>query len=460
MKVKAALLRNLFAGGWGKGSTVVFRLVQIPILISYLGVADYGRWLILYSFPSWISLANLGFGSVAANEISMAVAASDIKKARGLYATTLFLITLILLAGSLIIAASAPFIAWEKALKMRPQDHSQLSRAVICFGVFTLLSFYTELFGARFRAARQAYRAVLFGSFHPWMELAAMIVVFQFTTRFDYLAFGLLCSGLLYVLLVKWFSGKAMPSLRFSYTGVNRREIGLLFKKGMAFQAFPLGNAFLYQGNLLVVQLLLGPVSVALFGTVRTLVRSINQVLELINLAVWPELSFLFGLQDYKRIARLHRVGVSLSVLAAAVCVLFMATFGQALYSFWTHQAIPLPKNLLLLFLLPIPFNSLWFTSSVTHMASNKHEGLAVRYLAAMFLAMVGCIVLSYYFGVSGAALSTLIADIVLIPYVFNTSLQLTQDTWSGFFSGLKEDLASVPRHIKIFKTNAVGSWK
>lgn len=112
MEVQKALLNNLFAGGWAKVSTVIFRLVQVPILLSFLGIEDYGRWLVLYALPSWLSLANLGFGSVASNDISMAVGKGDIARARTVLSSTLRLVNYLFAGGALVLIPLAIFVHW------------------------------------------------------------------------------------------------------------------------------------------------------------------------------------------------------------------------------------------------------------------------------------------------------------------------------------------------------------
>ena len=456
MKLKAALIRNSLASGWGKISTVLFRLIQIPVLLSFLGVEDYGRWLVLYSFPSWISLANLGFGSVASNEMSMASAAGNIGKARTVYSTTLALVAAIFVAGLLLVSGIVPFLPSEQLLKLPAERHTEITLVIIWFTISTLLTFFGEVYEARFRSARKAHMPVILYSFRPWFELLGMVIVLKFSHRFDYLAIAVLCTTLLYTIAMKWLSYRSIKEITFSTSDIRKEQLRPLFKKGLSFQAFPLGNALIFQGNILVVQVILGPVAVAIFGSVRTLVRSINQMFELVNQVMWPELSLLFGVGDYPRIARLHRIGVAVSISAAIVCVASLAIFGKPLYAFWTHNSIPLQQSLLLLFLLPIPFNALWFTSSVIHMASNQYEGLAVRYIIAMVLAIIACGVMSHFFGIEGAAVSTLISDIVLIPYVLKESLHLTKDTWAGFKTGIMQEVAHFPALVQRFNPVSV----
>jgi O-antigen/teichoic acid export membrane protein len=452
IELKKALFKNFLASGWGKISTIVLKLVQVPLLLLFLGAEDYGRWLVLYTLPSWLSLANLGFGSVAGNDISIAIGKGEHRTASMIYSTTFQVITYLLVGGLLLLFPLAAFFNWEQFLQLPATRHNEIMGVLIWFTLSTLLSFFGELFQARFRAARKAHIYIYLCSFRPLLELVAMIVVLQFTTRLDFLALAIFCSTIIFIAAAQWLSYRAMPALSYHRADVQKDQLRGLFRKGMAFQAFPLGNALIFQGNILVVQMVLGPVAVAVFGSIRTLVRSINQMLELINQVMWPELSILFGTGELHKAARLHRIGVAVSITIALFFVVLLGLFGERIFYWWTGGSFALSTPLLLLFLLPIPFNSLWFTSSVIHMASNKHEGLAIRYLIAMGLAVAGCYVLSYFFGMNGAAISTVIADIILIPYVFRVSLLLTGDTLERFMQGLKSDVQLIPGYFKKVK--------
>ncbi len=449
MQIRAALFRNALASGWGKASTVLFRLVQVPVLLLALGVEDFGRWLVLASLPSWLTLANLGFGSVAANEMAMAAAANDLPRARSVFSTTLALVLGIAVAGSVLATLGAPFVPWERFLALPQERHGELATAAVFLAISVFVSFFGEAFGGRFRAARKAHSAVVLAGFRPWLDLLAMVIVLQVSKRFDHLAVAMLSSTVVFIVAFQWLSWRSMRELSFSWGQVRPSRFRELFKKGLAFQAFPLGNALLFQGNLLVVQGILGPAAVALFGTARTLVRAVNQMMDLANQVIWPELSLLLGAGDLPSAARLHRAGVGLSVVVACLGVAALGLFGQPLYGWWTGKVIELPKHLLLLFLLPIPFNALWFTSSVVHAACNRHEGLAIRYLVATGLAVSACAALSYAQGIAGAAISTVVADLVLIPYVLRRSLVLTGDSWRGFATGLLGEVRCASRHFR-----------
>jgi O-antigen/teichoic acid export membrane protein len=159
-----------------------------------------------------------------------------------------------------------------------------------------------------------------------------------------------------------------------------------------------------------------------------------------VNQAVQPELSRLLVASDYMRAARLHRIALIASILIALFSFTIPATFGQMLYGWWTGGAVDMPQMLLLLFL-PIPFNALWFTSSVVHVACNHHEGLAIRYLVGTIGTATICAIMARIFGIEGAAVSSLATDLISTPFVLRRSLVLLGESWSGFALGLRQEL-------------------
>lgn len=449
MSLKKGLMKNLGAGVWSKASTIFFRLIQVPLIVTALGVEDYGRWLVLYSLPSWLMLANLGFGSVAANEMSMSVAKEDLIKARQIFSTTLALVLIIGVVGIIIVTPLAYLVHWESFLKTDGSRHQEIATSIIYLALSVFISFSFEIFGGRLRAARKAHLFVLLSSFYPWTSLLGLVIILPFSHRFDHLALSQLGASVIFFIVYQWISWRMMPVLSFSFRSVRFSQSGYLFRKGIAFQAFPLGNALIFQGHIIIVQAILGPAAVALFGTTRTLVRTVNQAMEMVNQAIWPEMSHLFGANELTKAAKLHRMGVGVSIALSCAGVLLLAFLGKPVYTMWVGKEIHLSQHLLLLFLLSIPFNAMWLTSSVVHMASNEHEGLAIRYLIATVLSAVCCLCFSYWLGIEGAALSTVIADILLIPYVFKKSLSLTGDKWSNFSLSLFNDLRELPTLIK-----------
>src|SRR4029079_13134657 len=144
----------------------------------------------------------------AANDISIAIGKGDVDKARMIFSSTLQVIFYVLAAGLVLILPVAVFFHWERFLKLPAERHDEIMWVLIWFTFSTLLSFFGEIFQARFRAARKNHTYIWLYSFRPWLELLAMIIILQFTTRLDYLALAVLFSTILFIATTQWMSYK------------------------------------------------------------------------------------------------------------------------------------------------------------------------------------------------------------------------------------------------------------
>jgi O-antigen/teichoic acid export membrane protein len=456
MTVLKNITYNFSAGLFSKVSYSLIRILQVPLLISFLGVEEFGRWTVLSTIPSWLAFTNLGFGSVSSNQMSMYAARGEYNNIRKIFSTSIALITLILIVGSICCIIIVPFIKWETILKTDISRHQELFLAVICISLTVFISFFNEVFAGVFRASHKAHLGILLTSISPWLNLIAIFISLHFSKRFDSLSLSILLSNLIFLICFAKAGLKIMPDISFSFHLVQIKEFKYLFNKGFAFQAFPLGNALTIQGNIIIVQYFLGPSAVALFGTAKTLVNTVKQVIDIICQATWPEISHLIGADELRKAAKIHQSGVALALIISGLGILTLLLFGRSIYNIWLGNNISMPYDALVLFLLPILFNALWFTSSVVHLASNEHEGLAIRYIVAAILSTLTCVVLTKAFGIKGTAVSIIVMDLILIPYVVKRSLELTNDTMNEFLTGVFSTIANskslIKRHLAVLK--------
>ena len=428
--LKLRLFLTTSAGVWTRVSILVLRLVQVPFFIAHLGLDGYGKWLFLYSIPSWLSLSSLGFGSVASNEMSLRYSEDDPSRANEVYSSA----TLMLIGSGAMVAIVAMLTSvilpsnWLVAMEL--PERTELARILVYFSCYTTLSFLGELQIGKLRTHHKTHVAMLVYSFRPWLELLGSAVSFAFSADFEGMALSLALAQLAYLLIFVLVGKSLAPDINFSPLSSKLNLVKYLFGKGIAFQSIPLGNAILFQGSIVIVQLTLGPVSVAIYSTVRTVVRTVNQGLEVINQSILPEMTHLLAAKRLSQAAKLHRSAVWLSIFVGVLGTIFLAFFGKSAFELWVGQKTILSWTLLLAFLVPIPFTSVWFSSSAVLLACNEIEGLAIRYLLASVLTLISCGLLSLRFGLEGVAISSLWLDFILLHFVVSRSLELTNDTW------------------------------
>lgn len=438
------MARNLLSQLWSRViSNIGVRLLQVPLLLSALGQEDYGRWMVISIFPAWLTLLNMGAGTVAGNSMVMAVAAGDMSVARKTYADAMSVAIRIVCLLLPIVSILAFVVPMDTFLGIPEHRSGEASLGLLFLCLSVLGSFIADVHATRLRAAGKADVAAYLLGGQAWVELAAIGTLLAFAPRFDLLGAANLFSTLAYAATVWVVSRRALPEIRFDARLSDSSARWALLRSGGYYQALPLGHALLLQGQVIVVHQWLGAGSVAVFSTARTLVRLVSQGLEMVNHSVWPELSRLFGRGDLLGAARLHRTAVFTALTISITLSVFLFVSGPWLYAIWTHQLLTVDASLLLALLASVPTGAVWYTSSMVPLSCNAYEGLALRFLIAALVSHVGCWGLCAVFGLRGAALSTLLADIIMMPYVFRLSLSLTGDRLSGFSTRLLSDIRS-----------------
>jgi len=228
-----------------------------------------------------------------------------------------------------------------------------------------------------------------------------------------------------------------IPWIEFGWRHARLRTIRSLLRPALAFMGFPIGNALNLQGTVLAVSYAMGPTSVVIFGTARTVSRVALQMVQMVNATFEPEITMAFGAGRIDLLRTLHRRSCQLALLVSLGIVAAMMTVGPWFLSHWSGGHVPPSRSLLALLLLVVLFYALWSTSSTVLTATNQHQQLAVYYLAGTSLTCGLCYLLARWQGLYGAAASLLVSELVMNTYVLPASLRLSQDTLRGFLSSL-----------------------
>src|ERR1700686_472802 len=101
-------LTPAFISNWlSKLASTIIQLIQVPVFLHFWSVPLYGGWMIINSIPAYLSFSNVGFGTVAGNEMTMLVARDDREGALRVFQSCWWLIaiictaTIVLLSGTL-----------------------------------------------------------------------------------------------------------------------------------------------------------------------------------------------------------------------------------------------------------------------------------------------------------------------------------------------------------------------
>ena len=433
--------RRLFVGFAttlvSKAASTVIQLVQVPVLMHYWGESTFGVWMVLTSIPTYLSFTNVGFGSVAGNEMTMLMARKDQDAALGVFQSCWWWIALVMGLTGAAMSVALWLLPMGRLLNITIIREQDVSWALFWLGL-------SVLFGQLEQLLQSAYRCIArysYGNFlKSGLSLAAfgaqlVPVVMGYGPRTTAMVFAL--ANITVTLILCVMVKRDIPWISYGWSYASFKEIKRLTRPSLAFMGFPLGNSLNLAGSQLAVNYALGPKAVAVFATARTVSRLALQAVEMVKNTVWPELSIAFGAGKMDVVRTLHRRACQIALFMSLSVVVIVATLGPTFLHKWTLGKVPSSPGLVGLLLVVVVFYSLWSTSSTLVAAINLHERLATVYSFATGITVVVTYFAARKYGLYGAAGSLLLSELIMDAYVLPSSLKISHDTWGGFLRAM-----------------------
>jgi O-antigen/teichoic acid export membrane protein len=445
--LKRRLIAGFGASTFSRLSTTLTQIFSVPVFLSHWGVHLYGEWILLNTIPSYLGLSDVGFGSVAGNEMTMLAATQDFEQALVVFQSVWVLTTVITSVLGMLLIAAVWLLPVGQWLHMHAISNGDAKTIVMLLGLAVLLGMQETLFQAAFRCVGKyplgtmAKSLVVLAAF-----LSTMVGVGMHLSPVPvaelYVGVNVVGVFALWVLLKH-----EVPWIRFGIRHAQWAVIRRLTGPAISFMSFPLVNALNLQGILVVIGYVMGPIAVVTFNTARTISRSAAQGMNLINNAIWPEMSAAFGAGAMDVARMLHRRACQISLLLCLTITLGVAVLGDWIWKVWTVGKVPTDPVLLNIMLLQMVVSAFWFTSSVVPMAINQHQRMARAMLTATCLALLLAWSLMHVpsLGLRGAAIALVVGDLFTAYYVLHESLRLLGDN-PGDFARSMLDLSLLPR--------------
>ncbi|MGI8927072.1 MAG: lipopolysaccharide biosynthesis protein [Tepidiformaceae bacterium] len=421
----------------GQGLTAVAQLAGVTLLLVAWGARLYGEWLILFAIPAYLSVSDLGFASVAGNEMTMLAARGERERACELFRA----VSNLLLVGSVaLIVVGLPllwFLPVRRMFGLRELSEGETTTLLILLICQVVVTIQSGVLDAGFRAGgrfplgalcRQSVRVAEVSA----VPLAATLGAPPVGAAAALLAVTIAGNGLSWLVL-----RRTVTWLRFRLGRPQWKVVRPIARPALAYSALPLGNALSLQGMVLVVGAAAGPLAVVVFHTARTLSRLPQGLMYAINQSVWPEVTNAVAAGNLRLARTIHRRACQGSLLLTALVVALLLPLGTTIIDLWTGGKVDVSFTLFGLLLLVIGLNSLWFTSSVVLVATNSHQAMALLYLGGSVLALSLAAVFVPLAGLVGAAWSLAAIDGIMVGFVLPRSLRLVRDSPAAFLSSI-----------------------
>lgn len=424
MGVAKGILNNGLANIAQKIIRILDQLLLVPFFLTAWGASYYGEWLTLSIVPSILAFSDLGFGSAVANGFVLAYASGDKQKAVNLQRSGFWIITASVLLGALLTAlviVIGDYAGWFHKSAIDAQD---AILAVTLMMASKLVSFYSQIAEGFYRGARRAATGSFLGSGNSLINIIVGLIVLQAGCRVVGFALANFIIAVLFA-FVYWIIGRRMITFDGLKGRIERCDIRMIVTKGLGYLATPVWQSIYFQGTTFAVRIVLGAEAVAIFNTVRTVCRSVNQVFSVINAAIFPDLQFEYGRGNLPLVQKLFRIAVGVSIVIGFIGSLALCLAGMDLYNWWTQNKLSIGLTEWNVFMVGVFMNAVWWTSVVVYRMTNRPKHFAIASTLMSCVSVAICYFMSGVWGLAGAALATTVFETVMALYILPDSCKI-----------------------------------
>lgn len=378
-------------GGQAFSQAVAFgvQMAAVPLFLAFWGLELYGEWVVLFSIPAYLSLADAGLTSATIHDMTMRASRGDTDGARSSFQTSWLIVTI----GSL--AASAALIGLAAWL---PVEHWLGFERIGASAVVMVLALLLAQVVVGQQAILLAGALIAIGDYGLAAALLALMRLLGFGAMAAALAGGAGVVGTAAALAAGCAAGAAAILAtvaarnhwaRHGVAAVRRDTVRHLWRPALASSGMVASSLLAIQSPLQVIAAIAGPEQAGVFYTLRLLVRAAVTAAAGLLRVLEPEMAIAFGRGDHDLLRRLHRRSVQLAVWLSLGALAGFVALGDVVLAAFTGGVIDLRYPLFGLLLAAAAAQIVRESSAAVVIATNRHAGFVAACLGANLAAIM-----------------------------------------------------------------------
>jgi O-antigen/teichoic acid export membrane protein len=389
LNLKRQFKWSLFSQAYSQGVNIGSQLLLLPLMINFWGAERYGAWLIISALPSYLSMADLGFAQISANDMTMRMARGD-KDGAVIVNQTAWLFNAIISVTLLV--AFALFVTVfpiEAAFNISNVGENHVALATFLLGVLTLSSLAFGVVGAGMRSVGLLWLVVTSNTTSRLTEVILLITCTYLGGGFLTVALLMLLNRFLVLVPVSyWFYRRHS----YLWPSVRQADVRLMRKMvvpSVAYMSYTLSYALTIQGFSLLIGVFLGPVAVVIVNAIRTLTRLGRTAASVVISSVEPVFAHLAGNGAKDAEKKTFRYLLAAAAVGTAIYVCGIWLFGEMFLAWWTRGTVVNHNMLMYLMLIGVVFEIGWYTFQTPFVSTNRHSLFALWLLILSFASLV-----------------------------------------------------------------------
>lgn len=339
-----SLKRNILGAFFLKGLDTLLGFIRVPLIISFLGVSEYGIWLTLSSVIGWFTFFDIGLSSGLKTKLSGALAEKDFSLAKMYISTTYATITIIISSVFLIFLIVFPFLNWAKILNVPVDITSEVSQFVFVFVSLFALQFVVNILSTVLISDQKPSIAGSLGTLSSALYLLLLILLKLFTEG-SLLLLTLACNGtsaVVYILASLYFYKKKYPAIAPDIKSVDFSHFRELATLGVKFFFIQISAIIMFSTDNMIITQLFTPADVAPYSVALKYMSIPLMLFSIITWPLWAAYSDAYTTKDFdwikKTVKKLLNIWVVI-IITTLFCLLISGKF----YEVWLRGEIQVP---------------------------------------------------------------------------------------------------------------------
>lgn len=403
---KSSILSNLVGGtaftGFGRFSSIIFSFINVFLVTRALSAGDYGSFVILRLVVIFLGQVS-GFGLNSALPVFISEA-QDADEKRRIFNTVLYSRLLIVIICS---AVAIPLRVQIAALFGASIEPDLVLFIPVWFLFEVLLTLMQSVLQSFLQFARIGISDFIVG-----LANLLFMIVFVLWLRLGFI--GLVyarCVALFIALVFTFIDLPVQVKLEFDFAILRK-----LLKFGIPLQLNNVLSFIFGRIDTMLIGLLLGAEGVAYYEIARKIPDSLNIGFEAYRIVYYPYVSRFYAQKQHGRLAKLlnnsNRLIAFVTLLGALVTLLF----GHELVFLFFTSKYEASVSPLIVLMVGLCFSMIGYTLGTSLVAIGDTVKPPLINLAHMAVTIGGNLLLIPHLGITGAALTVLVGNIVTNP--------------------------------------------
>lgn len=339
--------RNIFVSLLSKAIGMVVTFLMVPLSIKYLGVEQYGVWVVISGIISWAGMFDFGFSHGLRNRLAYAVATNQHQLSKVFVSTTYFLLMLI----ALLIAGMGLFVIphcnWSVLLKI---NNWQL-QAVNTVAYIVLLAFVFQFVLTPINSILQAYHIPsaiqLIGVVGSCLSFGSVWLLYYLSkqTFSLYVAVVSFTPSFVVVLVSLYLYMTLFEEIRPNVKYIELKHIKTIGGLGLNFFIIQLCCIIIYSTDTIIISYLFGPTAVTVYAIPYKYYSLITVFFVMVMTPYWSAITEAYAKNEMDWI-KSSITSIFKIIGLGALIAFFMFLSSNDVFRFWVGEDVTVPTSL------------------------------------------------------------------------------------------------------------------